>query len=155
MYCTRDQQDAAARRYIDTRRQAAALYPMIAEVVRAFDGKVYNCRFERALQERTGARIICHKYTKGIGAYIYEHGEQITLCWFNIEDMTDGKRIPAAKVLEDARDRRQTLLQDAASMERTMQEVDAIKTDLRHLQDMHDAILRRVPYSAKDIYDIK
>ena len=54
-------------------REAAALFPAIRKTFESFDGKVFNCRLEKALQEATGRRVFVRKDSYSLEVY----------AWFN------------------------------------------------------------------------
>ena len=68
---TRESQDKQAQMEVEARREAAAAFPFIRPVLQRFNGKVYNCRFEKALKE---------------AAEIEEQAQQVELYRKRIED---------------------------------------------------------------------
>lgn len=159
MYFTdRASQLKACETFSQNRRQAASLYPVIAKVYRNFDGKVYNCRLEKALQEAAPEnRIYCRKRGSYIEVYtcIGHRYEDYTLTHVNMEELTDGKRICAEKFIESAQSRRESLLKEAARMDEFAANIDEIDTQLKALKKAYNGIVASLPYTAQDILNVK
>lgn len=155
-FSDRKSQIKACETYSQRRRQAAGLYPIISKVLRDFDGKIYNVRLERALQEAAQPEhIYCQKRYKFIEIYAYIGTDTFTLCQINQDDLTDGKRIPAEKMIESAQERRENLLKEAAKMDYFAANIDGIKEQLNDLKKAYNAILENIPYTAQDILNVK
>lgn len=155
-FSDRESQLKACETYSQRRRQAAALYPIVSKVLRDFDGKIYNVRLERALQEAAQPEhIYCQKRYKFIEIYAYIGTDTFTLCQINQDDLTDGKRIPAEKMIESAQNKRESLLKEAANMDYFAANIDGIKKQLDDLKKAYNAILENIPYTAQDILNVK
>ena len=137
-------------------RETADLYPVIAKVLQAYDGKVFNCRLQKALQDATGARIFAEKKTKFIEIYIYtsRQRECRTLATLSIDAMQDGKRINAAAFIEDARERRAKHLQRAAQIAQQVQQAQQIKDQVLQLQKALQAITEPLAWEVREIYGL-
>ena len=133
-------------------RDAANLFPAIRKTCAAFDNKVYNCRFTKALQDASGAYICTEKRYKWLELYIYDKGNRILLASVELEYMPDGKRIPADLLIESARAKREELLQRAAALEAIPEKAPAIKEQFRQLKKLVDALRDSIPYEARDAY---
>lgn len=64
----RAEQDNAAKKIIEDYRAAAALCIQIKPIIALFDGKVYNCRFDKKIAEID--RIFCKKTEYNFCIYI-------------------------------------------------------------------------------------
>lgn len=133
-------------------RDAAALFPAIRATAEAFDGKVYNCRFEKALRDNSGAWICTEKRYKWMEIYIYDHGSRILLASVGLDCLPDGKRIPADLIIESAREKREGLLKRAADLEAVPAKAQTLQAQFKKLSDMVDALRDSIPYEAQDIY---
>lgn len=153
--CTKESQDAAARAYIKAYRDAAALYPAIKKVVQSFDKKVYNKRLQTAIQEATGARVFIENRPNMLDIHMYgPHSNWITLGILLKEDMADGKRINADKLIESLTDNRNKLLQTAARYEQQIKEIDQVKEQIKQLKHLLCNVLEPYDYTIRDIYGI-
>lgn len=154
-YYTKEEQDNAARAYIKTYRDAAALYPDLKKIIRGFDKKVFNKRLQDALQAGTGARVYVDNKPRYIDVHVYgPHSEYITLAMLQKEDMPDGKRIDAEKLIQSLTDRRNNLLQTAARYEQQMEQIDVIKDQLAQIRRQLENVLAPYDYTMRDIYGI-
>lgn len=151
----KENQIKAIQKYAEIKRAAAALYPVITKVFRDFDGKVYNCRLEKALQAAAPEnRIYCNKRLSWIECYLWIDGEQITLSQIRIEQLKDNKRIDAAAFIESAQNKRADFLRDAAELDRVALEYDSIKEQIQSLKKALNAIYDGMPYRARDIMNL-
>lgn len=152
---TKEDQDTATRSYIKAYRDAAALYPGIKRVIQAFDNKVFNKRLQTAIQDGTGARVYIENRPNLIDVHIYgPHSNWITLAILNKEDMPDGKRINAEKLIESLTDHRNTLLKTAARYEEQIEQIDQVKEQLKQIDKQLKAVLAPYDYTIRDIYGI-
>lgn len=133
-------------------RNAAGLFPAVRKTAETFDGKVYNCRFEKALQEATGSRVFAAKRYKWIEIYIYEDGRQITLAQIAQDALKDGKRIPADMIIESAREHRESLLKRATELETAIEKVPDIRRQIETLSGMICQLRDSIPYEVRDVY---
>lgn len=147
----------AVKEYCDLCRKAAALYKDIAPVIRQFDKKVYNCRFDKAIRAATTGQ---HVYvSKQFDTYIeiafYECGKTFQLATIKTADLIDGKRINADLLIADAQRRREQHLKDASQAEKVAGDIDTVKAQLESLKKAYNSIVDSVPYAIQDIYNIK
>lgn len=68
------------------------------------------------------------------------------------DDMPDGKRIPADKLIESAREHRAEMLKDAESLRQAMEESEEIKKKLKQLEAAMHSLTDHFCHRAKDIY---
>lgn len=139
-------------------REAADLFPAIRKVFEQFDGKVFNCRLEKALQESTGKRIYVCKRDYLIEVYIYldsyRGNTQYTLATLKPEELKDGKRIPAAVLIKSARERRETHLKEAAALEAAPDTVPEIVQHIQYFITQANKLVDSLPYSVRDMYHV-
>lgn len=157
-YYTDGDKEKAAKRLAEDYREAARLFTEIRPVIESFDGKVFNCRFEKALQEKTGRRIYCRKeYEKWITIHYYSinFNQHMTLAVLKIEDMIDGKRINAARFLESGRENYTEHLQKAAKIEEAIEKAPEIKRQIAELAKMIGVLSAQIDsYEAREIFDL-
>lgn len=146
-------------------RNAAAFYPVIRNVIQSFDGKVFNCRLEKAMQEAVNnsfgmKEIDGNKYPKHsviikkehgkIRVYIWEHGDCITLCYSDQED----KRINAEKMIASAKEQREELLRSAAEMQMDLENLDKYIEQIEYLKKTFETISDSLNWRTRSVCDL-
>ncbi len=147
----------AARTRANAYRTAAGYINNVAKVVKEFDGKVYNCRFDKALKEATEHRVFCNKtqYTFEIYTYPESHYSfHIGLANIKAEDLTDGKRIPADKIIKSLQDHREMLLRKAYDIESHIDEMQQALAYIEQTKNKLEAYCRSFNTDLRDIYNI-
>ena len=157
-------------------RKAAAAVNCLKPVLRAFNGKVYNCRFDEAIAQIS---------TENERYYVYNSYGWLYIAWNNSRTMHsqsinllsaysckgsaeyekhhtrpecivfDGKRILAEKMIERLNTKREELLRDAYELEEAARNLDGI---LKQIDDTHRLLNRLVealPAPVKDICGLK
>lgn len=140
-------------------RSAADLFPVIRKVFEQFDGKVYNCRFEKALQEAApDNRVYVHKREYAIEVYTYQNdyrGDSIyMLAYVSTKDLKDGKRIPADKLIESARECRESHLKDAAVLDSAPETAPEMVKQINYFLNQANKIIESLPYDIQEMYHI-
>ena len=153
-----------------SRREAAAAFPFVRKTIRDFDGKVYNIRFEKALQSaldgkapgriftrNTGFRIEVNYYPSKVTYYSY-----FTLAAASYE--TEKKigeskkkpvRIDAGKLDENLRAEREKLLKEAQEIEDQAPRMDEMLLHIKHAEEVLEAKKHDVHFILRDIYGIR
>ena len=142
-YFTREEQNEARSRKINMLRQAAAVYPHLRDVITAFDGKVLNVKLEKALSDENNRYFVQLKRNESYGDMLYitvhlkgfrNWHDECTLVSLNLKGKWDGKRIPAALILENAREQREKMLKEAENLESiTPERIDEINNQIEFL----------------------
>ncbi len=138
-------------------REIAGIIPALCKVFREFDGKVYNVRFDRAINDVSERRIFVDKRSYTIDLYTYlksSPGNITTIAQFKREDMMDGKRIPADKVIESARSYREKYLQEAYYLESNKEQLYQAREYIRQAVDNLNKYMDSIPYVARELYKI-
>lgn len=170
-YHYREEQDKAAQDKVELYRTFAACYPVFADVARAFDNKIFNCKLEDALnaalakkfgtftidghdQEFSNVRIHVQKESKWISFLIYtrRRNDGCSMAFLKKDDLKDGKRIQADILIKSAREKREEFLKRAAQLEHDMQMIDTYKQQLDSIIKTLENITGNIGYDAKDIY---
>ena len=150
---------AAITSTIQTYREAADYFPVIRRVIDRFDGKVFNCRFETALREATGAHISARKSDALLTVYLYTNTPgvytTITLASIPLKALKDGKRIPGAVLLQSARERRERLLKDAAELEEALTRADDTVKRIQYFIQQANKLTESLPYEVRLAYNLK
>lgn len=168
MFGTREDMDRKAHEKICFYREVASYYPVIRKIAQKFDGKVYNCRFEKALQEaldehlqthgdtreHSQPRIYCSKRYKWVEIEIYIGGLNCCVASMKIEDLTDGKRIPAEIIIESARTKRESFLKSASNLERDISMIDEYKKQFNYLTGIINHLNGLLTWETRDIYNM-
>lgn len=153
---TAEEKAAAVTARIKEYNKAASILPELVKVLKAFDGKVYNCRLEKALQEALKIRVYVKKTDYNIDIHYYgEDNQWITLACAKLADaLKDGKRINSAAFIEDAEKRRNEFLKRACRIEVQAPQVEEIKKRVKQLEKILDALTGSLDYDLRDIYGI-
>ena len=155
-YGSKEDQSREIQRRVADCREMAALFPIIRTVAEEFDGKVFNCRFEKALQEKRPRIYVGKRFQYlEITAYPESHsGNSFTLAQIKLSDMPDGKRIPAKLIIEAAKSKRESLLQQAYRIERDAAEVEEKRRQLDYFKDQIDKIRDSICYEVQNVYNL-
>lgn len=139
-------------------RDAAALFPEIRKVFEQFDGKVFNCRLEKALQDATGRKIYVSKSSYNIEVYIYLNDYRGNSCYTlaraKNESLKDGKRIQANEFIQSAREIREKHLQEAAQLETAPDIMPKMVENIKYFISQANKITDAIPYSLQEMYGI-
>lgn len=141
--------------HITKLRDIAALYPVIVPVITKFDNKIYNVRFKNALTEASSStkyHVFTEKRFNYMEIYVYDRGSQYTLAQVTIDDMPDGKRIPAEKLIDSARNKREELLRRAYELENI--DIEQVLSQLNQAKALYNSIYEGLPYKFIDVYHI-
>lgn len=141
---------------VEMYRSAAALIPAAVKVIDQFDGKVYNCRFDKALAAAV-PRLRAEKRYNTLAIYTYpEHNysRAFTLADVKFEDMPDGKRISADKLRESARAHRENLLRTAYEIETSIETMPQTMAYYQETVDKMNDFLKRIPSEIRDMYGL-
>ena len=156
-----------AKAEAEARREAAAAIPIVRGVVETFAGKVYNCRFEKALKEaaegKAPGRICARKDNRGITIeYHYAAPARASygyfqIAWYRCEKAEKGKpvRIDGAKLCEDLRKNYETLLREAAEIEEQAPRIRELLRDIAHAEGLVSKAKGAVNSTLRDIYGIR
>ncbi len=180
--CFEDEKKAErlTKLHIKALNEAALICDVVIEVVKQFDGKVLNVRFENALREKTGdgfgvktTRIMAHHYENfeiywwinkrdvpnedGCSvSYIDPH--QIWLC--NMHDLTVenspviDKRIVAKNLIPEIEKRKTELIEEANILQQSIGLIDQWKERTRRLTEQVNQLHDEIPYEIKRYYGL-
>lgn len=153
-HSTEDQRKDLNNR-IQSYRNAANLAPVIIKVLKQFDGKVFNCRLDKALREATNNEIgVYNQYGFiSIAGHYTNNYHQITLATFKKEDLKNN-RIEAEKIIEQVIAKREELLKKAYNVETYAEQADNIREYVRQSIEKLESICRALPDDIRDIYNI-
>lgn len=140
---------------IESYRQAAAQVPQIIKTLKQFDGKVYNCRLDKALREATNGKVGVYNQYGFISIYAcyttnYHH---INFATFRLEDL-ENKRINAEKLIEQVKAARENLLDKAYKVETYSEQADNIREYVKQSIEKLESICKSLPDDIREIYNI-
>lgn len=150
---TTEEQNKAAENLISDYEYLATLYRELVPVLERFDGKVFNCRLEKAIQEATKKRIYCRNNGHCIDVYAYtpNFNQMRTICAVKTPE---NKRIIADEWMQNARERREGFLKAAEQLRQAMPRIDTIKEQIKQLTKALDGITGGLSYEIQDIYGL-
>lgn len=140
---------------IESYRQAAAHVPQIIKTLKQFDGKVYNCRLDKALREATNGKVGVYNQYGFISIYAcyttnYHH---INFATFRLEDL-ENKRINAEKLIEQVKASRESLLDKAYKIETYSEQADNIREYVKQSIEKLESICKSLPDDIREVYNI-
>ena len=140
---------------IESYRQAAAHVPQIIKALKQFDGKVYNCRLDKALREATNGKVGVYNQYGFISIYAcyttnYHH---INFATFRLEDL-ENKRINAEKLIEQVKAARESLLDKAYKIETYSEQADNIREYVKQSIEKLESICKSLPDDIREVYNI-
>lgn len=151
----REQQDKYLKNRIEELKAAANLAPAIIKVFEDFDNKVFNIKLSRALYETTGKYIRCEKRYQSLEVYYYEHDHYYILANIKIDELIDGKRIPANLFIQSARDHQQKALKTAADIQKAIDNIDYTIDQINQLKKAIKGVINDIPYEVLDVYRLE
>lgn len=159
-YGTYDEKVGYINRLIEDYKITAGLFPLVRHVVDKFDGKVFNCRFEKALQETLGfpdVRIYAKKDSYNLSVYWYSKNcnNYMTIASVLIKELEDKKRINAEKLLESARNIREKNLKHAVDLERELPNVELYQARINEIRKQLSNLVDGLPYELADTFGLR
>ena len=114
-------------------------------------------RFKNALNvasltSNSKYHVFTEKRLNYIEIYVYDSGSQYTLAQVTIDNMPDGKRIPAEKLIDSARNKREELLRRAYELENI--DIEQVLSQLNQAKALYNSIYEGLPYKFIDVYHI-
>lgn len=154
-YYTHEAAKEATQERIEKLRNYAGFSAAIKKAVKAFDGKVFNCKLEKAIDEATGECFSVKKEYNHITIYAYDRGECHTFGRLALDDLIDGKRIDAAKFCESINSHRAEMLREAAALENQLANIDNILSQFDYLKKTWETMTESLEWAIIDNYSIK
>lgn len=152
-----EEANKAAYERIEDYRTAAGYIPAVTKVLKDFDGKVYNCRLEKALRAATNNRVTVEKNNYHLSIYTYprhNYSFHITIASIPAEALEDGKRIPAAKLIESMQSNRERILKDAYQIESNIEYMAQVKQYIKETKDKLENYCRSFGSDLRDLYGL-
>ena len=156
-YGSIEEANKEARNRANDYRTAAGYIPEITKIIKDFDGKVYNCRLDKALQAATNNRVFVSKTEYNFSIYTYPRNHysfHITLACIPADALTDGKRIPADKIIESFKEHRETVLKNAFEIESNIDQMEQVRAYISQTKEKLEAYCRSFNNDLRDIYGL-
>ncbi len=171
-YYTKEDAVKSCKHDIKCLRDSAQKIRLIKEIVRAFDGRVYNCRFDEAIQALNDdeAYFYC---TNNYGWYhiIYSPRRDpwskellsVPAAVRGGSDkgkpeekvFTDTKRIIADKMIELLNNKYADLLREANELENALTKIDEVLLQTKQLKQLYNVLVDTLPYSVQEKFNIQ
>lgn len=161
-------------------REAAELCDKAVETVKQFDGKVFNVRFENALEKQTGKRFSVKKdnLVEGDGALTFRiewwvdntyitngynslHTENRSIVICGIYNRTDknipimNKRIVADNIVPHIENRKQELIDKSDNLEKSLNNINEWKEELQDIKEHCNKLYKEIPTEIKEYYKLR
>lgn len=148
---------------IEAYSEVNAMLPAVRKVIRDFDGKIFNVKLEKALQQ-IHPRIYVHKRYSSVEVYMYSQfsSNPLTICSSALPGnsyhdnkkhfIQDNKRINADLALQDIEANRAGRLKEIDSWRQFLQNREQISSQLEALRKEIDYITDLIPYKMRDYF---
>lgn len=139
----------------EDQRKIVKLMPILREVIRKFDGKVYNKRFNNALckaiEEKHGKDFWFRAELSASGEWLWvsagingKWSDGVSLCGCALDD---GKRMNAEKLLESCNKHYAEILQECSEIECNLDRMPEIINQIAQLHTLFEQIKKQIPRS--------
>lgn len=159
---------------IERLRATAGQIANVKKIVREFDGKMYNCRFDEAIKELNDEDNYFYCFNQYGWFYIkyqYKHTYSKTtdlLVGYSTKDrkeryetedkykiFTENKRIIADKMIEGLNRKYASLLQEAAELEKALENIEVTIAQINQIKELYCNLVSSVPSLIIDTYRVK
>lgn len=158
MYGSEEERNKELDNRINGYKNVAALVPKVIEIIKEFDGKVYNCRLDEALRKATNNDISISKNHYSETLYISGHYpnnyHSITLASFE-KDNFENKRINAQLLIDKIEKSRDILIAKAEELEECRDKIQEYKSHVEEAIESINAYVDAVPADIQDIFEIR
>ena len=167
MFGTYEDKKKELTREAQSLRAAASNLYKIKKVVNAYNGKVYNCRFDEEIKKLCDDKIRIHSHVNYYGYFIIDFYDKATNKTVNLiytkkatKDtettlFTDTKRIKADCFINELNEKYSELLQRAAEIERAGAEIEKTLEQLKSLKRAMNCIIGGLPSEVTSVYNLK
>ena len=166
-----EQKKENIKKQIEALRTASRQVGKIKKVVQEFNGKVYNCRFDQAIEQlsdkEAGLRFYTQDYYTTFAiqcstSHFYSpvalletfrpvkgQAENKCICF------DENKRIKADKMIELLNNKYSEILQKAQELENALNNIDATLNQLEQIKHTYKLVADALPYQIRDVFGIK
>lgn len=165
-----EQKKENIKKQIEALRTASKQIGKIKKVVQDFDGKVYNCRFDQAIEQlsdkETGLRFYvqnhynfsiqcsafqCYPYIALLETFRPVKGQAKGKCIC----FDENKRIKADKMIELLNNKYSEILKKAQELENALNNIEATLDQLEQIKHTYKLVADALPYQIRDTFGIK
>lgn len=166
-----EQKKENIKKQIEAFRTASKQIGKIKKVVQEFDGKIYNCRFDKAISElsdkEAGLRFYTQDYytTFAIQCSTSQFYSPVALLetYRPVKGQAkdkcicfdENKRIKADKMIELLNNRYAEILKKAQELENALSNIDATLNQLEQIKHTYKLVADGLPYQIRDTFGIK
>ena len=177
-YGTMDEKKQYLLRIAEEKSAAADRVDLVVEVVKQFDGKVYNCRFDEAIKELSDSEVglyVTQRYEdihivaysrmpRRSGAdndlmwarsWVWYHGDGPKEPYDARDVFINGKRIDASRMIHLLIEKQKILYDEADKITEDVVNLDSILAEVKELQDALNAKVNSVSYVVRDACGLK
>lgn len=165
---------------IKNTKEAAALCDKVAEIIKKFDGKIFNIKLEKALEEATGKRFSVSKnylmidYIGQIsiqwflddrsvrnGEYSVEYVAETSkyLCNIYKEKFEDApvqnKRIVAENIIPALQKSKDNFLAKAKELEESIDKVYEWEKRIEEVKQQYNDLYKEIPFEIRDYFGLR
>lgn len=151
-----EEQKKLARRKAEGYRSITKIMPEVKKIISEFDGKVYNCRFDKALSEKLSEYCI---YSRKRLHFIEIELQAPDLGEWRCIAQQDTKgetrpRINADDLIESMNEKRADFLKRAYDLEQAIENAEDIKAKIELITKTLEGLTNSLSYEAKDIFNL-
>jgi uncharacterized protein YukE len=166
-----EQKKENIKKQIEALRTASKQIGKIKKVVQEFDGKIYNCRFDKAISElsdkEAGLRFYTQDYytTFAIQCSTSHFYSPVTLLetYRPVKGQTqdkcicfdENKRIKADKMIELLNNKYSEILKKAQELENALNTIETTLDQLEQIKNTYKLVADALPYQIRDVFGIK
>lgn len=166
MYYTNSEREKNALQEAQALRLAASQISKIKKIISDFDGKIYNCRFDEAINKLKNDNIIVSSFVDSYGyfnIYVSDRHRASNIYLLRCKKATKGeerpyftdtKRIKADAMIEQLNYKYGELLKSASEIEETVKDIKTKINQLESLKKAMNVIISTIPAEVANIYRI-
>jgi hypothetical protein len=167
MFYTREDAKRELAKEAQALRSAASNICRIKKVVSAYNGKVYNCRFDEAIKQLCNDKMRIYSNVNYYGYFVLdfydkEINKSVNLIYTKkatkdseTKLFTSAKRIKADCFINELNEKYSELLQRATEIERASAEIERTLEQLKSLKKSINCIISGLPSEVTNIYNLK
>lgn len=167
MFYTSEERTKEIKKEVQSLRAAASNICRIKKVVSAFDGKIYNCKFDNAIETLSNDSVRIYSHINSYGYFILDFYDKDTNKTINLiytkkatkdtetDYFTSNKRIKAEHFINVLNDKYAELLKRATDIERSSENITTTLQQLESLKKSMNVIIAGLPTEITSIYNLK
>jgi len=145
------------QKMIDAKKAMLPCFPLVKKIIQDFDGKCYNCKLDKAIEEAAkAANMNIYAGVERNSIYIrayYDH-ESKYLFYFHKDDLKEGKRIDAAKWFEYINAEYSRTQKEIYQMQNELLTIDDTMKQIEVLKKQIETLVEPLSWEVRDTYNI-